>query len=337
MTRVRAPALALGAAIALLGSAPTDVQTTLRDVAASYLANVSAIAKATGRDTTMGYYNRLVEDLAEQDATPPPNYDAAMFYGTMRETVRLDLSLATQLIQQSYQPMSAIRGLDETFVRSSADGTMQPVAVYVPTTYVVGHPAPLIVFLHGLGETETELLGPQFVQNLAEHSGAIVVAPYGRAYFDYEGAESDIYDALDAASSAFTIDVRKQYLAGFSIGAFAVFRIAPMKPHAWAGVMSISGSLLQPDSGRAATELHATPVYVVTGKLDDTVPSRLSTAAAVYLRDKGVPVSYYLQPAGIHRLSSLLPMLTQAWDDMLAGVVRPSQYSSDASLPRSLR
>jgi predicted esterase len=337
MTRVREAALTLGAAIALLGSASSDVRTTLRSVAASYYADVAAIAKVTGRNTTMDYYNRLVQDLDEQDATPPPHYEASMFYETMRETVRLDLSLATQLMQQSYQPMSAIRGLDETFVRSSTDGTMQPVAVYVPTTYVPGHPAPLVVFLHGLDQTETQLLAPSFLQNLAERDGAIVVAPYGRAYFDYTGSEGDIYDALDAAKSAFTIDVRRRYLAGFSMGGFAVYRIAPMKPHEWAAVLSISGSLLEPEAAGVTRELHATPFYVVTGKLDDTVPCRLSTAAAVYLRDKGVPVSYYMQPTGIHRLSSLLPMLTQAWDDMLAGVVRPSQYSTDASLPRSLQ
>ena len=80
MTRVRAAALALGAAIALLGTAPTDVKTTLRDVAASYYADVAAIARVTGRDTTMDYYNRLVEDLAELDTTPPPNYDATLYY-----------------------------------------------------------------------------------------------------------------------------------------------------------------------------------------------------------------------------------------------------------------
>jgi predicted esterase len=329
--------VALGAAIALLALTPTDEKTTLRDVAATYYANVSAIAKVTGRDTTMDYYDRLLTDLDEEDSTPPPNYDATLYYGTLHETVRLDLSLATQLIQQSYQPMSAIRGLDETLVRASADGTMQPVAVYVPPTYVSGRPAPLVVFLHGLGGTETGLLSPRFLHDLADRSGAIVIAPYARADFDYTGSESDVYDALDAAKSAFTIDARKQYLAGFSMGGFAVYRIAPMKPHEWAGVMSISGSLLGPESGRAARELHATPVYVVTGKLDDTVPSRLSTAAAAYLRDSGVPVSYYIEPTGIHRLSSLLPMLTQAWNDMMAGVVRPSQYSSDAMLPQSLR
>ncbi len=157
----------------------------------------------------------------------------------------------------------------------------------------------------GVGETETELLAPAFVQNLAEQSGAIVIAPYGRAYFDYAGSESDVYDALDAAKSAFTIDARKRFIAGFSMGGFSVYRIAPMKPHEWAGVMSISGSLLKPEADSLTAELRTTPFYVVTGELDDDIPCRISTAAAVYLRYNGVPVSYYMQPNGVHRLSSL--------------------------------
>jgi predicted esterase len=333
MMRAREAALALSAAAVLLGSAPPDVRTTLRTVAASYYAGAPAIAKVTGRDTTMDYYNRLVADLAEQDATPPADYDQTLFYGTLHEVATLDVSLATQLLQQSYRPMAAIRGLDETFVRSSADGTMQPVAVYVPAAYVPGRPTPLVVFLHGRGETETELLGPQFVQDLAERSGAIVIAPYGRGYFDFSGSESDVYDALDAAKSAFTIDVRKRFLAGFSMGGFSVYRIAPMKPREWSGVMSISGSLLKPEADRVTGLLHATPFYVVTGELDDNIPCRISTAAAVYLRFSGLPVSYYMQPKGVHRLSSLLPMVTQAWNDMLAGYVRVSNYSTDTSLP----
>jgi len=333
MTRVRDAALALGAAVALLGSAQPDERTTLRALAASYYAGAPAIAKVTGRDTTMDYYNRLVADLAEQDTTPPPNYDATLFYGTMHEIGRLDISLATQLMQRSYVPMSQIRGLDETFVQSSADGTMQPVAVYVPTTYVPGKAAPLVVFLHGHGETETQLLAPKFVRDLAEKSGAIVVAPYGRAYFDFSGSENDVYDALAAAKSAFTIDARKRFLAGFSMGGFSVYRIAPMKPNEWAGVMSISGSLLKPEGDRVVAELHATPFYVVTGENDDNIPCDISTAAAVYLRFNGVPVSYYMQPKGVHRLSSLLPMLTQAWNDMLAGVVRTTRFSTNATLP----
>jgi predicted peptidase len=333
MTQVRDAALALGASIAFLGSAQPDDRTTLRTIAASYYAVAPAISEVTGRDTTMDYYNRLVADLAEQDTTPPPNYDATLFYGTMHEIGRLDVSLATQLMQQSYNPMSQIRGLDETFVKSSADGTMQPVAVYVPTSYVPGKAAPLVVFLHGRGETETQLLAPKFVADLAEKSGTIVVAPYGRAYYDFSGSESDVYDALAAAKSAFTIDDRRRFLAGFSMGGFSVYRIAPMKPNEWAGVMSISGSLLKPEADRVTAELRTTPFYVVTGELDDNIPCDISTAAAVYLRSNGVPVSYYMQPKGIHRLSSLLPALTQAWTDMLTGVVRTSRYSTNASLP----
>jgi predicted esterase len=333
MKWLRHAAAALGAAIALVGAAPSDLRAALRTAAASYYANAGTIATVTGRAATMDYYNRLVADLAEQDATPPSNYDAAMFYGNVRETARLDLSLATQLLRRSYKPMAAIRGLDETLVRSSADGTMQPVAVYVPTTYVRGRATPLIVFLHGRGETESELLAPSFVQNLAERTGTIVVAPYGRANFDFLGSESDVYDALDAAKSAFTIDPRKRYLAGFSMGGFSVYRIAPQRPREWDAVMSISGSLLRPEANRVVAAFHAMPFYVLTGSLDDNIPCRISTAAAVYLRDSGIPVSYYVQPGGIHRLSSLLPILTQAWSDMLGGVVRSSRYSSDVQLP----
>jgi predicted esterase len=333
MKRLHRAAAALGAAIALAAAAPSDLRAALRSVASSYYANAGAIAAVTGRSTTMDYYNRLVADLAAQDATPPSGYDATMFYGNIRETGQLDLSLATQLLQRSYHPMAAIRGLDETLVRSSTDGTMQPVAVYVPTTYVPGHATPLVVFLHGRGETESELLGPSFVQNLAERTGTIVVAPYGRANFDYLGSESDVYDALDAAKSAFTIDPRKRYLAGFSMGGFSVYRIAPQRPKEWAAVMSISGSLLRPEANLVVATFHTTPFYVLTGTLDDNIPCRISTAAAVYLRDAGVPVSYYVQPGGIHRLSSLLPILTQAWSDMLGGVVRSSRYSSDVQLP----
>jgi predicted esterase len=334
MTSLRQAALSLGAALALIAAGPSGPPPSgLRAVADAYYANAAKIAPVTGRDTAMDYYNRLLDDLNAQDATPPPSYDARAFDENRREIAKLDLSLATQLLQQSYRPMAQIRGAGETLVRSSADGTMQPVAVYVPTTYVPGRPAPLVVFLHGRGETESELLGPAFVQNLAEKTGTIAIAPYGRGYFDFKGSESDVYDALDAAKRAFTIDPRKRFLAGFSMGGFSVYRIAPMRPEQWSGVMSISGSLLHSEADAVTGELRSTPFYVLAGALDDNVPCRISTAAAVYLRFNGVPVSYYEQPDGVHRLSSLLPILTEAWGDMLGGVVRTTRFSTNASLP----
>src|SRR5580658_992783 len=188
---------------------------TLRSVAASYYANVRQIETITGRDSTMDYYQRLLDDADLLNAAPPSYYTAEQWQHSVQGFSQLDLSLARQLLAGSYQPMESIRGLGETLVRSSKDGTMQPVAVYVPSGYSKDKPAPLLVFLHGRLESESRLIAPQFIEDVAERTGTIVVAPYGRGYYDFRGSESDVYDAFDAATQAFAIDPRKRYLAGY--------------------------------------------------------------------------------------------------------------------------
>ena len=122
---------------------------------------------------------------------------------TAQAALELDVSLAVRLMHRSYQPMAAIRGLGETLLRSTKDGTMQPVAVYVPASYSPQRPAPLVIFLDGHRQAESHLLAPPYVQDLAERTGTIVVAPYGRGAFDFAGSESDVYDAFGAANAAF--------------------------------------------------------------------------------------------------------------------------------------
>ena len=88
------------------------------------------------------------------------------------------------------------------------------------------------------------------------------VAPYGRGYYDFQGSQSDVYDALAAAEQAFTIDPRKRYLAGYSMGGFSVFLVAPMRPNAWSAVMSIAGALLVRARTKSTSMLSSTPFYI---------------------------------------------------------------------------
>jgi len=321
MLSVRAITLA-AALLAFTIAATANTSDTLRSVAAKYYAKVGQIEIITGRDSTMDYYQRLLDDADFLNSAPPSYYTAEQWQHSVQGFSQLDLSLATQLLAQSYQPMASIRGLGETFVRSSKDGTMQPVAVYVPSGYSKDKPAPLLIFLHGRLETESRLLAPQFIEDIAEQTGTIVVAPYGRGYYDYRGAESDIYDALDAASLAFTIDQHKRYLAGYSMGGFSIFTIAPMHPADWAGVMCIAGSLLGKRSQLIETKMLSTKFYVLTGTRDEIVPTLFPTLTAIFLRDAGIPVTFYSQSDGTHLLYSLHSILWQAWRDMEAGVVR---------------
>ncbi|HEY2475180.1 MAG TPA: alpha/beta fold hydrolase [Candidatus Cybelea sp.] len=302
---------------------------------------MDSIALVAGRDTTFDYYQRLLDDADMlADSSVPAGYSQDAWAQTVSRTAQLDLSLAKQLLDTSFQPfvpMASIRGLGETFVRSSKDGTMQPVAVYVPPSYQPNHPAPLVVLLHGHPQSESELLAPAYLALLAAKTNTIVVAPWGHGYYDFRGSVSDVYDALDAATQAFSVDPRKRYLAGYSMGGFSVFEVAPVHPNDWSAIMSISGALLGSDAPRVLAMLRTTPFYVLTGSADESIPTRYPTSTAVYLHSAGLDVSFYSQAGGIHRLISLLPILTLAWNDMLHQIVRaPPENLGSAKLPTSM-
>jgi poly(3-hydroxybutyrate) depolymerase len=331
-------AVIVGAAAGALAAAGGGTADTLRSVAAQYYANAGKIASLAGRDTVMDYYQRLLDD-ADLAGDPPPSGLTTQAWQALTTTeASLDISLATQLLRGSVLPMASIRGLGETLVRSSRDGTLQPLAVYVPRDYSAQRAAPLIVFLHGRLEPESHLLAISQLDDLAEQTHTIVVAPYGRGSYDFQGAESDVYDALDAASGAFRIDAGKRYLAGYSMGGFSAFRIAPMHPADWSAVMSVAGSLLASRAPAVVSRMGASKFYVLTGARDDNVPTRYAEATASVLRDAGMAVTFYSQADGTHALHTLQPILAQAWSDMERGVVRlPLGLPEGATLPEAVR
>lgn len=282
----------------------------------------------------MDYYQRLADDTDLLAAPVPTGYPAAMWQRYLDGTTLLDLSLADQLIAQSFRPMASIRGLGETFVRASKDGTMQPVAVYVPTSYVPSHPAPLVVFLHGHLQSESSLIAQQFIDDLAERTGTIIVAPYGRGYANFVSSESDVYDTLAAAKEAFSIEPGKRYLAGYSMGGYAVYAIAPIHPREWSAVMSIAGALADAHSYLVTSMLRTTPFYILTGARDQVVPTQYPTTTAIFLRNSGIPVTFYSDPNATHGLYSLRTILDRAWIDMESGIVRtPSALTAAGPLP----
>ena len=333
----RFQAIAAIAAIATLTGAGEPLSAALRSVAATYYEKAGQVGIATGRDTTMDYYDRLLDDADLLSESPQGHYPAQVWQQTIQAAAQLDLSLATQLLQRSYQPMAAIRGLGETFVRSSKDGTMQPVAIYVPPGYSASTPAPLVVFLHGRQQTESHLVAAQYLRDLADATGTIIVAPYGRGAYDFGGAESDIYNAFDAANRAFTIDPRRRYLVGYSMGGYSLFRLAPIHPGDWSAVMSIAGSLLVSREPLVTTTMRDTRFYILTGARDQIVPTSYPIATAIYLRDAGLPITFYSQLDGTHELYSLRQILSQAWHDMERGVVRsPVGLTGASNLPEDL-
>jgi predicted esterase len=267
-------------------------------------------------------HNRLYDDLELQTAPPPDGYTPADWADTVASTLRLDAEAVDQLVAGTPAPLRATPGLHEVLVPSRVDNRWQLVAVYVPPSLKPGK-APLAIALHGNPETESHLLGMPYLRRLADRTGTIVVAPFGRGIYDFEEpAATDVYDLLRAVQDALPIDRGRTFLVGYSMGGFSVFKIGPRGGYRWSAAMCISGAILNSGVRAVSIAWQTLPVYVVTGARDESIPTKYGEQTAAYLASLGLPVSFYEEPGGTHFMRSLTPSLQRAWGDMHAAMVR---------------
>ena len=153
----------------------------------------------------------------------------------------------------------------------------------------------LVVFLHGYGADGADLLGLSDVLGTHLPNTAFVapdapqkplMAPYGFQWFPiprFDGSTeaqqndgmaqstADLNAFLDAQLLAEGLGPQALALVGFSQGAMMSLHLAPRRTAALAGVVAISGRLMQPDR-LAADSLSKPPVLVMHGDQDEVVP-----------------------------------------------------------------
>lgn len=316
-----------------LAMSVSDLLGQVRAAETSYYAALPRAAKDGGSPQVYDYYKRLYDDeslLNSLSGPVPSGYTAVQFRDYAVDVARMDLDVVHQLMERKYTSITTAPGLREVFLKSSLDGTMQPSALYVPPSVKTKASVPVVVFLHGSGQSEADFMAPFYMRQLADSTGSVIIAPYGRENTDFRnGAVTDVYDALAAVRKTFNVDPRRIYLAGYSMGGFSVFEIAPLHPEMWSSVMCISGGILNQDADRVSATMRQLPTYVITGRNDGVVDSAYTTASAGYLASFNDRVSFYPVDNGNHRLVTLLPLLGQAWADMHVGTVRqvPSAFA----------
>jgi dienelactone hydrolase len=292
-----------------------EIQAAMTQLAAHY----DDVASRMGPAAAADLQERLSTDLgAMLEDQPPEGYPIEDWHDRLNDLAALDASIVAQAVAGKSEPIATAHGAVERLVLARSDHTLQPYALYVPAT-LAPDPA-LVVLLHGHPQTEAEIMASPYFRKMADETGTIVAAPYGRASYDFAPpADDEVYQVADEVAAAFHIAPRRVYLVGYSMGGFSVFKIAPQHPERWAAVMSIAGSVLYSESDGVIQALQKKPLYVVTGTKDESIPTSYPQRTASFLASYGVPTGLYVQVSGTHFLATLMPVLDPAWHDMLAG------------------
>ncbi|WP_439621872.1 prolyl oligopeptidase family serine peptidase [Gemmata sp.] len=166
--------------------------------------------------------------------------------------------------------------IDKTF--KNADGTTSPYVVFVPKDYDGKKEYPVILFLHGAGETKTEKkggklpvevgLGPA-IKKREKDFPFLVVIPRAEGFG--WGAESPnakrALAMLDEVAKEYKVDPKRQYLTGLSMGGMGTWSIATAAPDRFAAIAPVCGR----GDPKAAEKLKNLPVWAFHGDADTAV------------------------------------------------------------------
>jgi poly(3-hydroxybutyrate) depolymerase len=233
---------------------------------------------------------------------------------------------ALELLERAIDARGVETGfLDRTIRQGDVDRAYQ---VYVPRGYTPDRDWPVILFLHGGGETGHDGLRPTAVGLGAalrwnpERFPAIVVFPQLAPGRRWNGDEALLaLGALEATEREFATDPERVYLTGLSRGGAGAWYIARREPDRFAAVLVACGRVTPPDSldgrpspdadpivsrsepdpfGVLAETLGRLPTWIVHGDRDPVIAVEESRRLVAALRERGAPVRYTELPGVGH-------------------------------------
>lgn len=153
-------------------------------------------------------------------------------------------------------------------------------------------PRPLIIYLHGAGETGISLAKLRQRDLAYQIKGKIdvkdfpfiVVCPVTpRHGWEPEQVVQLLDDLLHDKEKRWRIDEKRIYLTGFSMGAFGAFRAACKFPERFAAIAPVAGGG-EPEN---AAKLRSLPTWAFHGDADNVVPYECSSKMIEAMREAG--------------------------------------------------
>jgi phospholipase/carboxylesterase len=230
-------------------------------------------------------------------------------------TNRLPLALSSSQIGpltnlDGKRPVSAAR-------YSAAQGEVHA-ALFAPLHYEPNYAYPLLVWLHGPDDDESQL---KRIMPLVSMRNYVAVAPRGTpcdercagkggygwspSGADWSIAEQRTFDAIEMALARFHVSARRVFLAGYDCGGTMAFRLAMDHPERFAGVLSLCGRFPSTQMPlRRLGDARRVPIFLACGRDSHSYPTlevcdnlRLFHSAGMNVSLRQYPCAHEIVPA----------------------------------------
>jgi phospholipase/carboxylesterase len=154
-------------------------------------------------------------------------------------------------------PLLSCRPAEGFYTSEVAAANDWPLRTFLPVGYEPAYPYPLLVFLHGHGSSEDQVLrlaprlsrrnyvciAPRGPHVLASRDSGQPTFSWGPEGHDDPLVEEYIFRAIEQTCRGLHIHSERIYLAGFREGAAVAYRLALLYPERFAGVIALNGTL----------------------------------------------------------------------------------------------
>jgi len=172
---------------------------------------------------------------------------------------------------------------------------------YLPPQIKTPEKLPLVVFLHGIRERGSggfvTGMFAQIVRQYLKAVPAIVLLPQCRPdkYWIDEPMDKMVTGEIEDISKDFSVDEKRKYLMGVSLGGYGVWHFAANYPNDFAALVSICGGSPLTSGDRfapVAERIGKTPAWLFHGSEDKVVQVSESRNMVKAIKDHGGNVKY---------------------------------------------
>jgi predicted peptidase len=185
-------------------------------------------------------------------------------------------------------------------VHKDADGKEAKYVLFIPHDYKGDKEYPLILFLHGSGETGTDGkkaaavgLGPA-IKKEEKTFGFIAIFPQSQKR-TWQAGSDDAKRALDILGEVqkqYKVDAKRIYLTGLSMGGYGTWSLAAKYPDKWAAIVPVCGG----GNPKDAAAIKDLPCWDFHGDADGAVPVERSREMIEALKKAGASPKYTEYP-----------------------------------------